>query len=178
VQLFTDAASVNFKDTKEQLWQETATLETFVGKAAEYEAILYVGGFGPMFDLVDNAISQQIIREFWEAGKIVSAVCHGAAALLKAKLANGDLLIKGHRVTGFSNEEEIAVDRQKDMPFHLETALNVASNGFYEKAPVAWGPKAIVTANGRLLTGQNPASAGPLAEEILRVLQGAAPYTL
>jgi putative intracellular protease/amidase len=109
---------------------------------------------------------------------MVSAVCHGSAALLKATLANGDLLLKGHRVTGFSNQEEIDVDRQKDMPFHLETALNVASNGFYEKAPAAWGTKAIVTANGKLLTGQNPASAGPLAEEILRVLQGAAPYTL
>jgi len=62
------------------------------------------------------------------------------------------------------------------MPSHLETALNVASTGFYEKAPGAWGPKAIVTVNGNLLTEQKPAR--PLAEEIMKVLQGAAPYTL
>ena len=178
VQLYTDSVSAEFKETKEQLWKETEELGNLIGKAAEYEAILYIGGFGPMFDLVDNTVSHQLIREFWEAGKMVAAVCHGSAALLKAKLANGDLLLKGRRVTGFSNQEEIEVDRQKDMPFHLETALNVASNGFYEKAPAAWAPKAIVTANGKLLTGQNPSSAGPLAEEILKVLQGAAPYTL
>lgn len=178
VQLLTDAVSVDFKITKEQLWTETTKLEDFIGKAVEYEAILYIGGFGPMFDLVDNTVSHQLIREFWEAGKIVSAVCHGAAALLKAPLANGELLIKNHRVTGFSNQEEIDVDRQKDMPFHLETALNVASNGFYEKAPAAWLPKVIVTANGKLLTGQSPASAEPLAIEIRKVLLGAAPYNL
>lgn len=178
VELFKDSVSVDFKDTKSQLWTQTEKLENFLGKAAEYEAILYIGGFGPMFDLVDNTVSHQLIREFWEADKMVSAVCHGSAALLKVTLPSGELLLKGHRVTGFSNQEEIDVDRQKDMPFHLETALNTASNGFYEKAAAAWGPKAIVTANGKLLTGQNPASAGPLAEEILKTLQATAPYSL
>src|ERR1700712_3931494 len=99
-----------------------------------------------MFDLVDNEVSISLIREFWEAGKVVSTLCHGAAAMVKATLADGTLLIKGHRMTGFSNQEEIDVDRQKDMPFHLETALNTASDGFYEKAAKAWGPKVIVTA--------------------------------
>lgn len=125
-----------------------------------------------MFDLVENDISTALIREFYESSKIVSALCHGSAALLNATLSSGEKLIKNKRVTGFSNAEEIAVDRQKDMPFHLETYLNTASNGFYEKAPEAWGPKVIVTANGKLLTGQNPASAHPLALEILKVLQG------
>lgn len=175
VQLFTDSVSTEFKKTKEQLWKETEKLENFIGKAAEYEAILYIGGFGPMFDLVDNTVSHQLIREFWEAGKIVAAVCHGSAALLKVKLANGDLLLKGHKVTGFSNQEEVEVDRQKDMPFHLETALNTASNGSYEKAPAVWGQKVIVTANGKLLTGQNPSSAEPLAKEIRKVLKSADP---
>ena len=173
IQLFTDRASVEFKDTKQHVWKETPALATFSGKAADYAAILYIGGFGPMFDLVDNATSHALIREFWEAGKMVAAVCHGSAALLKATLADGELLLKNHRVTGFSNQEEIEVDREKDMPFHLETALNVASNGFYEKAPAAWGPKVIVTANGKLLTGQNPLSAEPLAEKIVEVLHGA-----
>lgn len=125
-----------------------------------------------MFDLVDNPVSTQLIREFHEASKIVALVCHGAAAILKAELADGNLLIRGHRITGFSGQEEIDVDRQKDMPFHLENALNSASGGFYEKAPQAWDPKVIVTANGKILSGQNPASAHPLAVELLKVLQG------
>ena len=174
VQLFTDPISVQFKDTKEALWNATQELAKFVGRAADYEAILYIGGFGPMFDLVDNPISHQIIREFWEAGKLVTAVCHGSAALIKATLVNGDGLLKNHEVTGFSNQEEIEVDREKDMPFHLETALDRASNGLYQKCPTAWEPKVVVSANGRLLTGQNPASAGPLAREILAVLRGVA----
>lgn len=125
-----------------------------------------------MFDLVDDTVSLQLIREFYESSKMVSALCHGTAALLNATLSDGSKLIAGHRVTGFSNQEEIDVDRQKDMPFHLETYLNTASNGFYEKAPQAWAPKVISTANGKLLTGQNPASAHPLAVEMLKVLQG------
>lgn len=125
-----------------------------------------------MFDLVDNPVSTQLIREFHEASKPVTLLCHGAAAILKATLADGSLLIKGHRITGFSGQEELDVDRQKDMPFHLENALNTASDGFYEKAAKAWDPKVIVTANGKILSGQNPGSAHQLAVELLKVLQG------
>lgn len=129
-----------------------------------------------MFDLVDNKVSTDLIIEFHEKHKIVSAVCHGAAALLKATLPDGTLFIKGEKVTGFSNAEEIAVDRQKDMPFHLETALDVASGGGYEKADQAWGKKVVVSVSGegqgrkRLLTGQNPASAKGMAVELLKML--------
>ena len=126
-----------------------------------------------MFDLVDDPVSIKLIREFHDASTMVSALCHGTATLLKVPLADGTLLIRGQRVTGFSDQEEIDVDRQQDMPFHLEKALNTASDGIYEKAPKAWGPKVFVTANGKLLTRQNPASAYPLAVEILKVIQGA-----
>lgn len=126
-----------------------------------------------MFDLVDNPVSTQLIREFHEASRIVSAVCHGSAALLNATLADGTRLIAGKKVTGFSNAEEIAVDRQKDMPFHLETALNIASEGGYLKAEEAWAPRVVVNENKKLLTGQNPASAQGLAEALLKVIQEA-----
>lgn len=121
-----------------------------------------------MFDLADNPTSGQLIREFYEADRIVSAVCHGSAALLSAKLADGSFLVAGEKITGFSNEEEIAVDRQKDMPFHLEDALDKASSGSYEKSAKAWEPHVIVSSTKRLLTGQNPASAKGLAEELLK----------
>lgn len=128
------------------------------------------GGFDflAMFDPVDNPVSIKLIREFYEADRIVSAVCHGSAALLNATLADGSHLIAGEGVTGFSNAEEIAVDRQKDMPFHLEDALDKASDGHYAKADEAWAPKVIVSSTKKLLTGQNPASARGLAVELLK----------
>jgi putative intracellular protease/amidase len=122
-----------------------------------------------MFDLVDNEVSTKLIREFYESDLIVSAVCHGSAALLNATLADGTKFILNEPVTGFSNAEEIAVDRQKDMPFHLETALDVASGGNYEKAAEAWAPHVVVSRTKRLATGQNPASAKPLAEALLKM---------
>ena len=124
-----------------------------------------------MFDLVDNATSIKLIREFYDDSRIVAAVCHGSAALLNVTLGDGSKLIAGERITGFSNAEEIAVDRQKDMPFHLETYLDSASNGHYEKSEEAWAPKVIVSSTKKLLTGQNPASAKGVAIELLKKVQ-------
>jgi len=166
-----DVNAMEFKDTQQKLWMETQKLESFVGRAKEFAAILYVGGFGPMFDLVDNDVSTGLIREFHESGKVVVALCHGAAAVLNAKLADGSNFIQGLKVTGFSNQEEIEVDREKDMPFHLETALDKASGGHYEKAEKSWGPHVVVNPSKKLLMGQNPASAQPLAEAVLKFLQ-------
>jgi putative intracellular protease/amidase len=127
-----------------------------------------------MFDLVDNAVSIQLIREFHDAGKIITALCHGTAAVLNVRLADGTLLVAGQKVTGFSDQEEIDVNRAKDMPFHLEDALDRASGGHYEKASKAWDPKVVVNPGGKLLMGQNPASAQGLAVELLKVLVGTA----
>jgi len=171
VELFKDdAVCTEFKNTKEHLWMNTRKLEDFADKVDEFDAIFFIGGFGPMFDLVDNPVSTGIITKFHVANKLVAALCHGSAALLKATLPDGTLFLKGHRVTGFSGQEEIDVDRQKDMPFHLENALNTASNGFYEKAPKAWESKVIITKGGKLVTGQNPGSAEGTGKAILKVL--------
>ncbi|OBT52230.1 hypothetical protein VE04_07412 [Pseudogymnoascus sp. 24MN13] len=172
VELFKDDAyCVEFAETKQELWLETQKLENFLGRAKEFVCIFYVGGFGPMFDLVDDATSIQLIREFHKASCTVVALCHGAAALLNVKLADGSHYIEGEKVTGFSNEEEIAVDRQKDMPFHLEDALNNASGGNYERSKEAWAPHVTVSSTKKLLWGQNPASAQPLAVELLKALK-------
>src|ERR1700760_4536770 len=106
-----------------------------------------------MFDEVDNPMSIKLIREFYDAGKFVTAVCHGTAALLNVKLEDGTHLLAGERVTGFSDAEEIIVDRVKDMPFHLEDALDKASGGHYEKAAEPWAPKVIVSSTKKLVMG-------------------------
>ncbi|KAN0098252.1 ThiJ/PfpI family protein [Hyaloscypha variabilis] len=168
-----DAYSVEFLNTKQELWEHTEKLETFLGKAKDFAAILYVGGFGPMFDLVDNEVSLKLIREFHEAGRVVSAVCHGSAALVNATLADGTKLIAGEGVTGFSNEEEVIARRPQDMPFSLEDALNEGSGGNYSKAKEPWAPHVVTSAlkTKKLLTGQNPASAKGFGEELLKFLQ-------
>lgn len=87
-----------------------------------------------------------------------SAVCHGPAAIADVKLSNGNYLIAGHNVTGFSNAEEDAVGLSKYMPFMLEDSLNKNSGGKYVKADQDWGEKVVVENGGKLITGQNPSS--------------------
>ena len=124
-----------------------------------------------MYDLVKDTTSQAIIRAFYESSKVVSAVCHGPAALLNVKLSDGSLLIKDQNVTGFTNVEEDQTGLTPVMPFMLETELIKNSGNHYEKAE-PWGEKVVVSGKGgKLLTGQNPASAGPLGEAVLKAIQ-------
>lgn len=150
------------------MWKTTQKLDSFVGKANDFDAIFYVGGHGPMFDLVDSATSQQLIREFWEAGKVVSAVCHAPAVFYNAKLSDGSLLVAGKEVTAFTNAEEEQVGLTDAVPFLPEDALNKASGGKFVKADQPWGEKVVVS--GRLITGQNPASATGVGEAIAKAL--------
>ena len=87
-----------------------------------------------MFDLATDATSRRVAAAFFEKGKVVAAVCHGPAAFANVTLSNGEHLLKGKKVTGFSNAEEDAMDKSKLMPFALETKLNEASGGKFEKA--------------------------------------------
>jgi putative intracellular protease/amidase len=119
-----------------------------------------------MFDLAKDETSHKLINEFWAHNKIVSAVCHGPAALAYVKLPSGQYLLSGQAVTGFSNTEEEQAGLTKAMPFLLEDQLNSASGGKFEKAGEAWAPKVVVSGGGRIITGQNPASAGPLGQAI------------
>jgi len=167
-----DASSTKFLNTKEELWKNTHKLESFLGHANEYEAIFFVGGHGPMFDLAKDVTSHKLINEFWARNKIVSAVCHGPAALAYVKLPSGQYLLSGQPVTGFSNSEEDQVGMSKEMPFLLEDQLNTASGGKFVKAEAAWGPKVVVSGDGRIITGQNPASAGPVGQAIYDAIFG------
>ena len=160
-----DDVSVAFLKGKESLWNNTEKLSSFVGKAKDFDAIFYVGGHGPMFDLATDSTSHQVIREFWESGKVVSAVCHGPAALANVKLSDGSYLVDGSEVTGFTNSEEEAAGLTSAMPFLLETQLK-EHGGKFVKAD-DWAPKVAVGKEGRLITGQNPASATPIGKAIL-----------
>jgi len=167
-----DPASQKFLKTKEALWKNTEKLSSFLGRAGEFEAIFFVGGHGPMFDLANDETSHKLINEFYTHNKIVSAVCHGPAALAHVKLSSGGYLLDGQRVTGFSNSEEEAVGLLSAMPFKLEDELNKASGGKYEKAEKDWAEKVVVARGGRLITGQNPASASGVGKAIYDAIFG------
>lgn len=132
----------------------------------DYDAIFFPGGLGPMVDLAANAEVKQAIARAWTAGKLVGAVCHGPVALLGVTLDDGTPLLRGRRVTGFSNAEEDGY-ASEDVPFRLESALREAGALYDSASP--WQAKVIV--DGRLMTGQNPASAGPLAQAMLPALR-------
>lgn len=122
-----------------------------------------------MFDLATDATSQAVLAEFADKGKVVAAVCHGPAALVGVRLpSTGELLVRGRRVTGFTNAEEDQVGLSNVMPFLLETRLNEASGGKFVKSAEPWGVK--VVEDGRLITGQNPASAKALGEALVKAL--------
>jgi putative intracellular protease/amidase len=120
-----------------------------------------------MFDIATDSDSIALIREFWESGKIVSTVCHGTAALVNATLSDGSYLVADTPVTGFANSEEDEINFTQYMPFMVETEINKITGGKYEKAAVNWASHIVVAKEGRLLTGQNPGSAGDLAKVIL-----------
>jgi putative intracellular protease/amidase len=134
-------------------------------KPEDYDSIFYVGGHGPMWDLVDNPVSIALIESFYNAGKPVAAVCHSPAVFHKVTY-QGAPLVKGKRVTGFTNGEEEAVQLTHVVPFLVEDELKRVG-GLYEKA-ADW--QNFVVVDGRLLTGQNPASSTAAAQALLKLV--------
>jgi putative intracellular protease/amidase len=134
-------------------------------KSEDFDTIFYVGGHGPMWDLVDNDVSISLIESFYNACKPVAAVCHSPAVFHRVKY-QGAPIVRGKRVTGFANSEEEAVGLTHVVPFLVEEELK-RLGGLYEQAPM-WEPLAIV--DGRLVTGQNPASSTAAAKSLLKLL--------
>ena len=132
----------------------------------DFDAVFYPGGHGPLWDLHNDLDSIALIETFIAAGKPVASVCHAPAVLLKAKAANGDPLVMGKKVTGFSNSEEAAVELTDVVPYLLEDEL-VAMGGHYQKTE-DWNPLAVV--DGLIITGQNPGSSTAVAEALLKTL--------
>ncbi|MBO9728306.1 MAG: type 1 glutamine amidotransferase domain-containing protein [Chitinophaga sp.] len=136
-------------------------------QAKDYDAIFYPGGHGPMWDLVDNTASIQLIENFYEAGKPVALVCHAPAALKNVKNKNGLPLVHGKQVAGFANSEEVAGQTTQEVPFMLEDMLK-EKQAIYVKG-ADWQPFAVTA--GNLITGQNPASAVLVGEKVMAALQ-------
>jgi putative intracellular protease/amidase len=134
--------------------------------AADYDAVFYPGGHGPMWDLPENKASIQLIELFYQQGKPIAFVCHAPAVLKNVTDGKGKPLIKDKKVTGYSNSEETAGNTVDMTPFLLEDMLK-SKGADYTKGE-DWHP--FVAMDGQLITGQNPASAGPVAEKILSAL--------
>jgi len=131
-----------------------------------YDALFIPGGHGPLWDLASNANVGSIIADFLGAGKPVAAVCHGPAALISAERTKPGLL-KGKRVTSFTNVEETMVMRGDNIPYKLETRLKELGADFHSALiPMT----SHVEIDGLLITGQNPLSAGPTAKALIEML--------
>ena len=137
---------------------------------ARYDAIFFAGGHGTMWDLPEDAAFQRVAAAIYQRGGVVAAVCHGPAALVNLRLADGRYLVDGKRVSAVTNEEERAVQLEGVVLFLLADAL-VARGAPHVPAP-SW--KSHVVVSERLVTGQNPASATGVAEAVVKVLAGEA----
>src|SRR6056297_145952 len=135
--------------------------------AADFDAVFYPGGHGPLWDLANDRKTIDLVREFIESGRPVGAVCHAPAVLTEVKKSDGGYLVAGKRVTGFTNSEEQAVGLADVVPFLLETRLSQRSGRFQRGSD--WVSH--VEVDGLLVTGQNPASSAPAAEALLGLLR-------
>jgi putative intracellular protease/amidase len=169
-----DPKSKDLKDTMNKKFFNNPKLMGLLKKTKKlseivpgnYKAIIYAGGHGTMWDFKDSAAVKMMTKTIYEQGGVVAAVCHGPAALVDVKLSNGDFLIKGKKVTGFTNEEEEIVKLTKTMPFLLESSMRQRGADFVSANP--WAEKVVV--DQRVVTGQNPASAGKLGQEVVKLI--------
>lgn len=132
----------------------------------KYDAVFYPGGHGPLWDLANDANSITLIEGFYDAEKPIAFVCHAPAALINVKEEDGQPLVKGKKLTGFSNTEEEAVGLTHVVPFLLENELKKLGADYSKAAD--WSAYAIQ--DGLLITGQNPASSEAVAKLLLKSL--------
>ena len=160
-------AVIRFKADKnlQKILSETHLLSTI--SSDDYDGIFYPGGHGPLWDLTNDADSINLIEHFWNSKKPVAAVCHAPAVLLNVKDDSGNLLLKGKNVTGFTNSEEAAVELTDIVPFLLENELK-NKGGIYSKKN-DWA--SYIVRDGKLITGQNPASSEAAAKELIKILK-------
>lgn len=164
---FQTAATKRFDADTEAQQQLATTLKLGDVSTQEFDAVFYPGGHGPLWDLTDNTHSISLIESFIASNKPVAAVCHASAVLLNAKTSDGEPLVKGKAVTGFSNSEEDAVQLTDIVPFLLEDELK-KQGAEYQKVS-DWN--SFVVHDGLIVTGQNPASSESAAEKLLVLLQ-------
>ncbi len=160
-------ATKRFNDDKELKEILGNTKKLSAVSADDFDAVFYPGGHGPLWDLTNDANSIKLIENFWLAKKPVTAVCHAPAVLLNVKDENGEPLVKGKNVTGFTNTEEAAVQLTNVVPFLLEDELKNKGGKYSKKDDWA----SYVVKDGLLITGQNPASSEEAAKELIQLLK-------
>ncbi|WPY99771.1 type 1 glutamine amidotransferase domain-containing protein [Christiangramia sp. OXR-203] len=136
-------------------------------KEEDFDGIFYPGGHGPLWDLSNDEKSIKLIESFNDAGKPIAFVCHAPAALKNVKAKDGNALVKGKKVTGFTNSEEEAVQLTDVVPFLVEDMLK-ENGGIYSKE-ADWNEYAVT--DGNLITGQNPQSSGAVASRLYEMLK-------
>jgi putative intracellular protease/amidase len=158
-------AMARFKQDKAAQQALARTVQLAEVRAENFDTIFYVGGHGPMWDLAESADSIALIESFYNSEKPVALVCHSPGVLHRVTY-KGAPIVKGKRVTGFTNSEEEEVNLTKVVPFLVEDELK-RLGGIFEKVP-NWQPFSIV--DGRLITGQNPASSTVTAQTLLKIV--------
>ena len=161
------AATQRFKQDAAAQAALASTVPLSTVKAADYDAVFYPGGHGPLWDLAEDKDSIALIEALHAAGKPVAAVCHAPGVLRHVKSSDGQPLVKGKKVTGFTNSEEEAVGLTKVVPFLVEDMLK-ENGGIYSKG-ADWA--AYVLTDGILITGQNPASSEAATQALLELLK-------
>jgi putative intracellular protease/amidase len=158
-------AMARFKQDKRAQKELFQTVKLADVKAEDYDAVFYPGGHGPMWDLAEDPNSIALLESFYNAGKPIALVCH-SPGVLRHVTYKGEPLVKGKRVTGFTNGEEEEVQLTNVVPFLVEDEL-LRLGAIFEKLK-NWQPFSII--DGRLITGQNPASSTSAARDLLKVL--------
>ena len=161
------ANTARFRQDAEATAALAATQRLAEVAGGDYDAVFYPGGHGPLWDLAEDRDSIRLIEATLAAGKTLGAVCHAPGVLRHARAADGTPLVKGRSVTGFTNTEEAAVGLTKVVPFLVEDMLK-ANGGTYSKKG-DWQSYAIT--DGKLVTGQNPASSEAAAAAVLALLR-------
>jgi putative intracellular protease/amidase len=134
--------------------------------ASNFDAVFIPGGHGPLFDLASDRVSIELISDFARSGKPVVSLCHGPAALVGVTLADGNPLVKGKKITAFSDDEEKAADANVVVPFSVQQKL-IELGGQYSKGN---NFEEYAVEDGALILGQNPASSGKVAQLLIRQL--------
>jgi putative intracellular protease/amidase len=147
--------------------KNTQRLEQIAASGAKFDGYFVVGGHGILWDGPGNGTLQMMLSQAFEEKRIVAAVCHGPAALVNVRLSDGEYLVAGRRVNSFTNEEEQLLKLDKAVPFLLESKLRQRGARFENAAP--W--RECVIRDENLITGQNPASAGALARQMIRRME-------
>jgi putative intracellular protease/amidase len=145
-----------------------ATKRTDAVKAQDYKAVYVLGGAGAMFDVLADGSLKLLLGKAYDAGAVVGGVCHGPAVLASVRRRDGELLVRGRKVTGYTNAEEETFGKQwtSKYPVFLEDTMK-ASGARFEQGPVMLPH---VVADGRLVTGQNPFSTALTVEAVLRAM--------